>query len=82
MNLPFLATLTLIVATPLELVLAVKVFLFTLMVIFLPAIALPFASLRVNFTFLAFLTFKVAFLNVALTACFLTVTLTDFKLAL
>ena len=81
-NLPFLATFTFIVATPLELVLALKVLPFTLTVIFLPLIALPFESLRVNLTFLATLTFKAALAKLAFTACFLTVTLTVLKDAL
>ena len=56
MKVPFLATLTEIVATPLELVLAEKVLPFTLMVIFLLAINL-LPDFKVTLTFLAFLTF-------------------------
>ena len=67
MNLPFLATLTEIVATPLELVLAEKVLPFTLMVIFLLAINL-LPDFKVTLTFLAFLTFKVAFAAVKVVA--------------
>ena len=70
------------VATPLELVLALKVLPFTFTVIFLPEIAFPLASLRVKVTFLAVLTFKVALAKVAFTACLFTVTLAFAKLAL
>ena len=58
---------TLIVATPFLFVLALKVFLFTLIVITLPATALPL-DFKVTLIFLAFLTFNVAFLAVRVVA--------------
>ena len=71
---PFLTTLTLIVATPLELVFALKVFLLILIVMVLPATVLPL-DFKVTLIFLAFLTFKVAFLAVKVVAFLLTTTL-------
>ena len=64
---PFLVILTLIDATPLPLVFALKVFLLTLIVTVLPLKAV-FPDFKVILTVLTFLTFKVTLLAVNVVA--------------